>query len=405
MWRLDGKTVLLGVSGGIAAYKSAEVTRRLVEAGATVRVVMTRNAAEFVSPLTFQALSGHPVAWDTFDLSQEAQIGHIRLADSADVVLVAPATANVLAKMAHGLADDLLTTVLLATRAPILVAPAMNVNMFENPAVQANLAVLRGHGVRVIDPDAGFLACGYEGKGRLPDPEVLLAEVRRALTPRDFAGLKVLVSAGPNREPLDPVRFLSNRSTGKMGFALAAAAWRRGADVVLVCGPTQLPTPHGVRRVDVETALEMLEAMRREWADSSIVFMCAAVADYRPARTSAQKIRKGEGPLVLELERNPDILQELGREKGARFVVGFAAETEDVLSGAERKLREKKLDLVVANDVGRKDAGFAADTNAVTLLDASGASESLPLLPKDEVAERIVERVVELRAARARAAG
>ncbi len=397
--QLDGKTVVVGLSGGIACYKAAELVRLLVRAGATVRVMMSEAAQQFITPLTLQTLSGHPVATRTFDLTQESEIGHIRLADCADAVIIAPATANILGKIAAGLADDLVTTVLLATRAPVLLAPSMNVNMYENPMVQVNLNRLRAGGFRIVDPGEGFLACGWEGKGRLAEPEVLLAEVERVVSPHDLRDERVLVTAGPNREPLDPVRFLSNRSTGKMGFALAAAAWRRGADVCLVAGPTTLETPHGVRRRDVTTADEMYQAVAAEFEGATLLFMAAAVADYRPARMAQQKLKKGDGCLVLELERTVDILSELVPRKGTRIVVGFAAETEDVLRNAERKLIEKNLDLIVANDVARDDAGFAADTNAVTLIDRSGHRESVELMSKDAVADRIVDRVVALKRA------
>lgn len=397
MWRLDGKRVLVGVSGGIAAYKAAELVRALVAAGAEVRVIMTRNAQEFLTPLTLQTLSGNPVATETFSLTQESEIGHIRLADSTDCVIVAPATANVVAKMAHGLADDLLTTVLLATRAPVVVAPAMNVHMWENPLVRANLDRLRQAGVGVVEPGAGFLACGYEGKGRLADVEELVATVRAALTPADLAGERVLVTAGPNREAIDPVRFVSNRSTGKMGFAVAAAAARHGAEVTLVAGPVSLPTPPGVRRVDVVTAAEMLAAVEAEIEAAGVLVMTAAVADYRPAEVARDKIKKGKGGLTVAMVRNPDILATLAPRKGSRLFVGFAAETADVLANAARKLADKRLDLMVANDVARADAGFASDDNAVTILDAGGGREEVSLRPKEEVAEAIVTRIAALR--------
>ncbi|HVN86204.1 MAG TPA: bifunctional phosphopantothenoylcysteine decarboxylase/phosphopantothenate--cysteine ligase CoaBC [Candidatus Binatia bacterium] len=393
MSRLDGRSILLGVSGGIACYKAAEIVRLLVSAGAQVRVAMTRNACEFITPLTLQTLSGHPVATDTFDLTQESEIGHIRLADTAEAVIIAPATANIIGKIAHGLGDDLLTTILLATRAPILLAPAMNVHMYENPIVQENLARLRAHGHRVVEPSSGFLACGYEGKGRLADPEVIVAEVAKALTVQDLAGHAVLVTAGPNREPIDPVRFISNRSTGKMGFALAAAAWRRGADVTLIAGPTSLSTPHGVRRIDVTTAESMHRAVSAEFERASVVLMSAAVADYRPTRVASQKVKKTAGPMAIELERTVDILADIAPRKGRRIVAGFAAETESVLANAQRKLREKHLDLIVANDVSRSDAGFEVDTNAVTIVSVDG-NEELPLLSKTDVADRILDRVV-----------
>ena len=395
--RLDGKTIGLGLTGGIACYKSAELVRELVKAGASVRVMMSAGAQHFITPLTLQTLSGHPVATDTFDLTQESEIGHIRLADSADVVIIAPATANVIGKLAAGIADDLITTVLLAVRAPILLAPAMNVNMWENPIVQANLGRLRAYGVRIIEPGEGFLACGWEGKGRLPDTHVLVAEVERAVTIQDLRGERVLVTAGPNREPIDPVRFISNRSTGKMGFAVAAAAWRRGAEVTLVAGPTALPTPHGVHRRDIATAEDMRQAVAAEFDNATMLFMAAAVADYRPARVAKEKLKKGSGRMVLELDRTVDILGELAPRKEARTVVGFAAETEDVLANAERKLRAKHLDLIVANDVAGTQTGFEADTNAVTMIDRTGHHETVPLMSKDAVADRILDRVMVLK--------
>jgi phosphopantothenoylcysteine decarboxylase/phosphopantothenate--cysteine ligase len=395
--RLEGKTVVLGLTGGIACYKSAELVRALVQAGATVRVMMSAGARQFITPLTLQTLSGHAVATDTFDLTQESEIGHIRLADGADAVVIAPATANVIGKLAAGIADDVITTVLLATRAPVVLAPAMNVNMWENPIVQGNLSRLRAHGYRVVEPDAGFLACGWEGKGRLPDTHVLVAEIARALSVQDLRGESVLVTAGSNREPIDPVRFISNRSTGKMGFAVAAAAWRRGAAVTLVAGPTALPTPHGVRRRDVTTAEQMRQAVAEEHDNATMLFMAAAVADYRPARAAGQKLKKGAGGLTLELERTVDILAELAPRQPHRIVVGFAAETDDVLANAERKLREKHLDLIVANDVAGTQTGFEVDTNAVTMIDRSGHRDSVPLMSKDAIADRILDRVIALK--------
>jgi phosphopantothenoylcysteine decarboxylase/phosphopantothenate--cysteine ligase len=396
--RLSGKTVVLGVSGGIAAYKAAEIVRLLAKNGASVRVVMTANAREFITPLTLQTLSGNPVSTSLFDLTQESEIGHIELADSADVVLVAPATANVVAKLAHGIADDLLSTLLLATRAPILLAPAMNVHMYENAAVQHNLGIVAERAIRVVEPAVGSLACGYEGKGRLPEPEVLVEEVLRACGPADLAGEKVLVTAGPNREPLDPVRFLSNRSSGRMGYALAAAAWRRGAEVLLVSGPTSLADPYGVRTLRVDTAAEMHEAVKAGIKSATVLLMAAAVADFRPKAVAPQKIKKAgkNERLTLELERTVDILGDLPSSRGRRVSVGFAAETEEVLQNAQRKLAEKKLDLIVANDVSRRDAGFEVSTNAVTLIDSTGA-EDVDLAGKDEIADRVLDRVVRIR--------
>ncbi|MGD0946492.1 MAG: bifunctional phosphopantothenoylcysteine decarboxylase/phosphopantothenate--cysteine ligase CoaBC [Candidatus Binatia bacterium] len=392
--RSEGKTVVLSLTGGIACYKVAELVRALTRDGAKVRVMMSANAQQFITPLTLQTLSGHSVATNTFDLTQESEIGHIRLADSADVLVVAPATANIIGKLAAGIADDLITTVVLATRAPIVVAPAMNVHMYENPIVQANLARLRAYGFRIVEPSEGFLACGYEGKGRLPDTEVLQAEVERALSPQDLRGERILVTAGPNREPLDPVRFISNRSTGKMGFALAAAAWRRGAQVSLIAGSCALPTPHGVQRRDVVTAEEMHRTVGAEYESATIILMAAAVADYRPARVASVKLKKGSSPMVLELERTTDILADLAPRKGSRIVVGFAAETEQLVANAERKLAEKDLDLIVANDVAGAKTGFAVDTNAVTIIDRSGHRETVPLMSKDAVADRILDRVL-----------
>ena len=401
--RCEGKRVVVALSGGIACYKVPEVVRLLRAAGARVRVVMTRSACEFITPLTLQTLAGEPVATELFDLTQQSEIGHIRLADDADVVLVAPATANLIGKAAAGLGDDLLTTVLLATRAPVLLAPAMNVHMWENPIVQENLERLRRHGWRLIAPGVGALACGYEGAGRLAEPPLIVAEIERALTPQDLHGERVLVTAGPNREPIDPVRFISNRSTGRMGYALAMAAWRRGAEVVLVSGPTALPDPHGVRCERVQTAAEMHDAVRREFAAATMLFMAAAVADYTPATPRDQKLKKTAGPMRLELTRTVDILGALRGRAGQRLVVGFAAETEDVEGNAERKLRSKGLDLIVANDVTAPGAGFAVDTNAVTLIDASGRT-AIPLASKDEIADRILDRALALAQAR-RASG
>jgi phosphopantothenoylcysteine decarboxylase/phosphopantothenate--cysteine ligase len=363
---------------------------------------MTRHAQEFVTPLTLQTLAGEPVSTELFDLTQESEIGHIRLADTADAVVVAPATANVIGKLAAGIADDLLTTVLLATRAPVLIAPSMNVHMFENPLVQANLERLRQLGRRIVAPAVGYLACGYEGAGRLADPEVIVAETERAVGPNDFAGERVLVTAGPNREAIDPVRFISNRSTGKMGYALAAAAWRRGAEVVLISGPTALAVPHGVRCVAATTAAEMRAAVGREIGAARIVLMAAAVADYRPAKVSPQKIKKGPGGLTIDLERTVDILSEISRRPRRPVIVGFAAETEHVIENARRKLAEKRVDMVVANDVTGADTGFESDTNEVIIL-TPGAEERVPLAGKDEIADSILDHVRRLRERKAAA--
>jgi phosphopantothenoylcysteine decarboxylase/phosphopantothenate--cysteine ligase len=401
---MNGRRILLAVSGGIAAYKVPELVRALDRAGCTVRCALTEAATRFVSPLVLQTLTREPVRLDLLDPGEEGQIGHIDLADQADAVVVAPATAHVLARMAAGLADDLVTTLLLATRAPVLVAPAMNVNMWEHPATRANVATLAARGVHFVGPDAGALACGWEGAGRMAEPEAIAATLALLLGPASLAGERVVVTAGGTREPIDAVRAIVNRSSGKMGFALAAEAARRGADVVLVAGPAALPTPAGVRRVDVETALEMREAVRAELSPASVVVMAAAVADFRPAARIPGKLKKEDLPedagLELALVRNPDILAELARERGARVVVGFAAESEDVIPAARRKLARKGCDLLVANDVSRSDAGFESDQNAVALLAPDGDVEELPLLPKREVAVRIWDRIEKLLGAR-----
>jgi phosphopantothenoylcysteine decarboxylase / phosphopantothenate---cysteine ligase len=401
--RLAGKTIVLGVSGGIAAYKAAELVRELRQADARVRVIMTRHAQEFITPLTLQTLSGEPVATDLFDLGQESQIGHIDLADSADAVAVAPATANVIAKMAAGLADDLLSTVLLATRAPVVIAPAMNVHMYENAVVQENLARLKVRGARLVAPDHGSLACGYEGPGRLPDAAVLREEIAAALAPKDFADETVVVTSGPTREYLDPVRFLSNRSSGKMGLALARAARRRGARVVLVSGPTALDAPRGVEVLRVETAEEMAAAATRAAAEATVVIAAAAVADYRPASRGGDKEAKVPGPTSLALEPTTDVVASLPR-RPELIVVGFAAETRDLATRARAKLERKRLDLIVANDVTAEGAGFDVDTNRVTLVGARDVEE-LPLLGKDEVADAVLDRVRDIRRARPMSSG
>lgn len=390
-------TIVLGVSGGIACYKAVELVRLLVKEGFAVHVVMTRGAMEFVTPLTFQTLSGRPVLTETFSLTQESEIGHINVADSADLFVIAPATANIIGKMAAGIADDLLTTILLATQAPILVAPAMNIHMYAHPILQENLRKLRRIGYHLLEPDEGYLACGYEGKGRLPDPEKILEAVHGLLRMKDFAGEKILITAGPSREPLDPVRYISNRSSGKMGYALARAALRRGAQVVLVSGPTALQAPAGARVVAVNTASEMHAATLREFAGCTTVIMAAAVSDYRPAQAARKKIKKGSTAVQVCLEPNPDILKELGAIKNGKFLVGFAAETEDLAVNATKKLQAKNLDMIVANDVTLAGGGFDSDTNIAAILDRSGATRTLPLMTKDELADEILDHIMALK--------
>jgi phosphopantothenoylcysteine decarboxylase/phosphopantothenate--cysteine ligase len=392
--------IVLGVTGGIACYKAVELVRLLVKTGYRVQVIMTRGAVEFVTPLTFQTISGNPVATETFNLTQESEIGHINLADSADLFVIAPATANVIGKVANGIADDLLTTVLMATQAPVLIAPAMNVHMYENPILQENLRKLRRVGYHVMEPAEGFLACGYEGKGRLPDAEKIAEAIASLLKKRDLSGEKLLITAGPSREPLDPVRYISNRSSGKMGYALARAAVRRGAEVTLISGPTALEPPAGARLISVTTAAEMRDAVIKEFAQCTAIVMAAAVADYRPTMVADQKMKRGKGPVELRLEPNPDILKELSGKRDGKLLVGFAAETEELTANAEKKLREKNLDMIIANNVAEAGSGFDGDTNIATILDRTGAKRSLPLMSKDELADCIYDHFLALKSQR-----
>jgi phosphopantothenoylcysteine decarboxylase/phosphopantothenate--cysteine ligase len=392
--------IILGVTGGIACYKAVELVRLLVKADFKVRVIMTRGAMEFVTPLTFQTLSGHPVATETFDLTQESEIGHINLADNADLFVIAPATANVIGKIASGIADDLLTTVLMATQAPVLISPAMNIHMYENPILQENLRKLRRIGYHIMEPADGYLACGYEGKGRLPDPEKILEEIEGLLKKKDLSGEKLLITAGPNREPLDPVRYISNRSSGKMGYALARAAVRRGAEVALVSGPTALEPPVGVRLIAVITAADMHEAILKEYGQCTAVIMAAAVSDYHAASVAEKKIKRGKGPIELRLEPNPDILKELGQNKHGKWLIGFAAETEDLTANAQTKMREKNLDIVIANNVAETGSGFDGDTNIATIVDRTGVTRALPMMSKDDLADRIYDHFLALKSPR-----
>ena len=390
--------VVLGVTGCIGAYKACEVLRELQKRDVDVHVVMTAAAKQFVSPMTFEALSHHPVFHDQFSLGENGEIRHISLADDANLLLVAPATANIIGKFARGIADDALSTLYLATRAPVLVAPAMNVNMFSHPAVQENLATLRGRGVDIVEPGDGYLACGWLGKGRLAEVETIVAAALSRLGGRrDLAGETVLVTAGPTVEDLDPVRYVSNRSSGAMGHRVAEAARDRGARVILVSGPTALPEPTGVTFVAVRSAEDMQRAVASHVGAASIVVAAAAVSDYRPESASLSKLKKTDGPIRLELVRTPDILKGLGESKGPRLLVGFAAETEDLVANAKRKLQAKNLDLIVANDVTVPGVGFGGQTNAVVLLRRDGTRKDVPLSSKREVAERILDEVVALR--------
>jgi len=390
------KKIVLGVSGGIAVYKAVELLRLFVKAGADVSVVMTRNAQEFVTPLTFQTLSGNPVHSELFNLYQETTIGHISLAERADLFVIAPATANIIGKIANGIADDLLSTTVMATTAPVLFAPAMNVHMYENPIYQRNENSLRQLGYHFIDPDYGALACGYSGQGKLPSPEAIFTAAQKLLAPQDLTGQTVLVTAGPTREELDPVRYISNYSSGKMGYAVARAAKQRGADVVLISGPTLLPPPAGVQFIPVVSAMQMRTEVFQALDDATIVIKSAAVADYRPMSVSGHKLKKKDADMILQLEKNPDILAELGQNKLERILVGFAAETQDLLRHAADKLQRKNLDLIVANDITQVGAGFDVDTNVVKILHADGEVEALPQLSKVEVAHQLLDRVVHI---------
>ena len=392
---LRDKRIVLGVTGGIAAYKACDLVSKLKKQGAQVRVVLTKHAAQFVPPLTFEALSGSPALMDTF--APRSEMEHIALAKWADAFVIAPATANCLAKLANGIADDLLSTTALAMTAPLLIAPAMNANMWRHPATRQNMETLLARGAHVVGPDSGRLACGDEDVGRMSEPAQIVEALRQMLCPRrDFEGRRVLVTAGPTVERIDPVRYITNRSTGKMGYAIAEAARARGAETVLISGPVHLPAPAGVERVPVESSAQLCEAVlsRGAWAD--IVIQAAAPADFRPAQAAAQKIKKTGEAMCIALEPTTDIAAELGRRKPAgQILVAFAAETNDVLANAQGKLARKNADLVVANDVSRSDAGFGVDTNAVTLISRTDV-RLLPLMSKRAVADAILDRIAEL---------
>ncbi|MEX2416557.1 MAG: bifunctional phosphopantothenoylcysteine decarboxylase/phosphopantothenate--cysteine ligase CoaBC [Paenibacillaceae bacterium] len=391
---MRGKTVVLGVTGGIAAYKAAALCSKLAQAGVDVRVMMTRSATQFVQPLTFQTLSRHAVAIDTFDEHDPSVVQHIDLADAADLIVIAPATANVIGKLANGIADDMLTTTVLASVAPVLIAPAMNVHMYDHPAVQHNLTTLKQRGVQIFDPGEGQLACGYIGKGRMAEPEQLFERIAALLSDhRPLQGKRVLITAGGTIERIDPVRYLTNDSSGKMGYAFAEIAKELGAEVTLISGRTVLASPAGVEVVSIESAEEMLHATLERFDHTDIVIKAAAVADYRPASIAMKKIKKSDDILQLELVKNPDILQQLGERKTSQFIVGFAAETEDMERYALDKLQRKRCDLLVANNVTLPGAGFGTDTNIVTLFDEHGVIESLPLMDKRQVARHVMELV------------
>jgi len=388
------KKVILGVTGGIAAYKAAELARIFIRGGSDVQVVMTRAAAEFVAPLTFQTLTNRPVCIEMYAERSEAKIRHIDLVEDADLLVIAPATANTIAKMAVGLADNLLTTLYLAATCPVVVVPSMNVNMFSHSAVRENLEKLRVHGCHVLDPDSGELACGVYGRGRMPEPSDIYLFCRAALQRKDYKGVKALVTAGPTREPFDPVRYLSNPSTGLMGYALARALSERGAEVTLVSGPTHLNVPAGVKLISITTADEMYKSVTELYPETDLVVKTAAVSDFRPLKSSGEKIKKNEAALTLELAPNPDILLELGQKKKNQVLVGFAAETGNAVEKARGKLSDKNLDLIVVNDLNEQGAGFAVKTNRVSVIDREGTVEQLPLMDKDELAHQILDRIV-----------
>jgi len=390
---LANKTIVLGITGGIAAYKAADIASKLTQAGASVEVVMTESATRFIAPLTLRSLTGRPVVTSMWELDSEFSIEHVALAEAADIVAIVPATANIIAKLAAGISDDMLTCTVLATKAPVVVAPAMNVNMFENPVTQDNLAKLKARGFAIVDPAYGRLASGKMGLGRLAEAETIIGTIKQVLgRSGDLTGKRIVVTAGGTQEPIDPVRHIGNRSSGKMGYAVAEAARDRGATVSLITAPTSLPEPVGIEVVRIRTAAEMKGAVAKAIAQTDALIMAAAVADYQPKRVAEAKIKKKDSPsLTLELIRTPDILTEV---KGNFLKVGFAAESEDIVANARQKLEKKQLDIIVANDITDASSGFGVDTNKVTLISRDGKVESLPLLAKREVADKILDKVV-----------
>jgi len=392
---LNNKTIVVGVTGGIAAYKTAEIVSRLKKLGAEVFCIMTKGAQAFLTPLTLRTLSGNHVISDMFQEPEKWNVEHIALADKADFFLIAPATANIIGKISSGIADDFLSTTIMATKAKVIFAPAMNVNMYNNPIFQENMTKLKNLGYYFIDPQEGNLACGYSGIGKMAEPEIIINHLLDFLK-KDLKGKSILITAGPTREAIDPVRYLTNRSSGKMGYALARCACQRGAQVTLISGPTNLDRPLGVVFIPVESAEEMFAEVSKYYLEQDIIIKAAAVADYRPLSYNKQKIKKSNDDLQLQLERTPDILSFLGEKKGSKILVGFAAETNDLKENAQRKLIKKNLDFIVANDVTAKDAGFNYDTNKVTLYYRDGTQQDLPLLSKDEVANYILNEVSKL---------
>jgi len=391
---LSNRTIVLGITGSIAAYKAAEIASQLNQAGAKVNVIMTKEAIQFISPITLRAITGRPVVTEMFDLTSELSVGHVSLAKSADIIVIAPATANIIAKLAAGIADDMLCCTVLATKAPVLIAPAMETNMYNNPVTQDNLSKLKSRNFVIVGPATGWLASGKRGVGRLADINDIIGIIRKILgRDSDLTGKHIVVTAGGTQEPIDPVRYVSNRSSGKMGYALAEAARDRGAKVTLITAPASLPEPVGVDVVEVNTAQEMHQAVKNVTSQTDALIMAAAVADYRPTKAAKDKIKKGEPGLTLELERTPDILSSV---KGNFIKVGFAAESSNLVENAKQKLQQKGLALIVANDITASDSGFGTDTNRVTIIDSKGKIDSLPLMPKREVADKVLDRVAKL---------
>ena len=392
---LQGKHIVLGVTGSIAAFKIASLASMLKKQNADVTVIMTQNAVNFINPITFESLTGNKCLVDTFDRNFQHKVEHISLAKQTDVFLVAPASANVIAKAAHGIADDMLTTTLLACRCPKIFAPAMNTRMYQNPIVQDNMKILERYGMEVVTPALGYLACGDTGEGKMPEPEVLFESIVKALTPKDMSGVKVLVTAGPTREKIDPVRYITNHSSGKMGYAIARAAMLRGADVTLVTGKTDLMPPMGVNTVEIVSAADMAQAVKERAKEQDIIIKAAAVADYRPKYTSDEKMKKKDEDMCIELERTQDILGFLGaHKKEGQFLCGFSMETENMIENSRKKLEKKNLDLIVANNLKEQGAGFGTDTNIVTLLSKEDTIQ-LPIMSKEEVADRLLDYIVE----------
>ncbi|TCS84363.1 bifunctional phosphopantothenoylcysteine decarboxylase/phosphopantothenate--cysteine ligase CoaBC [Tepidibacillus fermentans] len=393
---MKGKNILLGVSGGIAAYKAAILVSQLTKKGANVQVVMTESATKFITPLTLQTLSRNEVYLDTFAEKNPKVVSHIDIADRADLVIIAPATANIIAKLAHGIADDMLSTTLLAVQSPIIIAPAMNVHMYDHPAVKENIRILKSRGVRFIEPNAGLLACGYVGKGRLAEPEEIVAAIESYFqSSQDFKGKTFLITAGATREKIDPVRFFTNRSTGKMGYAFAEAVVERGGKVILVSGKTSLSVPANVEMILVESAEEMYQAVMNQLDNADVIIKAAAVADYRPKVVYDQKFKKGEGDWIIEMERTKDVALEVGkRKKDHQLLIGFAAESEDVIERAKGKLKKKNMDMIIANHILLEGAGFEGDTNIVTLITKEGEQIDYPMMSKKELAHQILNQII-----------